>query len=106
MHQSVTSSIIQARSVQLDKHSTATDWVVYLAVDGHTVDAVVVTVEGLGTKPTASIPHGDGLVRGSSAEAAAEGLPANLIHRIHMAPGAGPYHLKVVRVFRGFLQHL
>ena len=52
----------------------------YLAVDGYTVDAVVVAVEGLSTQATASVPHRDGLVRGGSAEAAAEGLPAHLIH--------------------------
>lgn len=52
----------------------------YLAVDSHTVDAVVVAVEGLGTEAAASVPHGDSLIRGSCAEAAAEGLPAHLIH--------------------------
>ena len=62
------------------EHLGAVDWLTHLAVDSHTVDTVVVAVEGLGTEATASVPHRDGLVRGSSAEAAAEGLPAHLIH--------------------------
>jgi len=58
----------------------------YLAVEGHTVTAVVVAVEGLRAEATAGVPDGDSLVRGGCAQAAAERLPAYLVHRVHMAP--------------------
>jgi len=52
----------------------------YLAVESHTVDTVVVAIEGLSAEASPGVPDGDCLVRGGSAEAAAEGLPAHLIH--------------------------
>ena len=53
---------------------------IYLAVESHTVDTVVVAVEGLSAEAGPGVPDGDCLVRGGGAEAAAEGLPAHLIH--------------------------
>ena len=58
----------------------------HLAVEGDAVTAVVVAIEGLCAEAAAGIPDGDCLVRGSCAEVVAEGLPAHLIHRIHVAP--------------------
>ena len=52
----------------------------YLAVESHTVDTVVVAIEGLGAEASPGVPDGDSLVRGGSAEAAAERLPAHLVH--------------------------
>ena len=60
----------------------------HLAVESDTVAAIVMAIECLGAEPTARIPDGDRLVRGSCAKVVAEGLPAHLIHRVHMAPGS------------------
>ena len=64
----------------------------HLTVEGHTVAAVVMAIEGLCAETAASIPDGDCLVGGGSAKAAAEGLPAHLIHRVHMPPA--PQHTR------------
>lgn len=61
-------------------HTQGTMFGRYLAVERHTVDTVVVAIEGLSAEASPGIPDGDCLVRGGSAEAAAEGLPAHLIH--------------------------